>query len=355
MEKAGEHIIASNPRWAAISGKYFAFIGIPLLAQYGINFSERPEPGLPSASRFNLVRPPLNSSRTDDVYRFYLGPKSQEVLNAYNTGNNSFGISDMQLTEVANSRGFLSILSPLENLLKKGLQFFYGLLPNYGVAIIFLTLLVKIIFFPLTKKSSEATLRMQALAPKIKELQEKHKGNPQKLNAEMAEFYRKEGYNPLSGCLPMLLQLPIFFAMFNLFSNHFDLRGAMFIPGWIPDLSQPESIVDFPEGFRLPLLGWTALRLLPFIYVGSQLLYGKITQTPDQKMNTQMKIMLYVMPIVFFFVLYDVPSGLLIYWIFSNILTLVQQRIIIKLRSNKQEVQQAPAPTLPPKKRKRRS
>jgi YidC/Oxa1 family membrane protein insertase len=171
---------------------------------------------------------------------------------------------------------------------------------------------------------------MQTLSPKIKEIQAKYKDNPQKMNAEMAELYKKEGYNPLSGCLPMLLQLPIFFAMYNLFNNYFDLRNAMFIPGWIPNLSVPEAIWVFPDGFKLPLLGWTALRLLPFIYVGSQLLYGKVTQTPDQQSNTQMKMMLYVMPLVFFFILYDVPSGLLIYWIFSNLLTLVQQMVINK-------------------------
>jgi YidC/Oxa1 family membrane protein insertase len=184
---------------------------------------------------------------------------------------------------------------------------------------------------------------MQALSPKIKEIQTKYKDNPQKMNAEMAEFYKKEGYNPLSGCLPMVIQIPIFFAMYNLFSNHFDLRGAMFIPGWIPDLSVPEAIYNFPNDFRLPLLGWTAIRLLPFIYVGSQLLYGKVTQTPDQKGNSQMKMMLYVMPIAFFFILYDVPSGLLLYWIMSNVLTLVQQLIINKYIMHKKAIAVVPA------------
>jgi YidC/Oxa1 family membrane protein insertase len=154
------------------------------------------------------------------------------------------------------------------------------------------------------------------------------------MNQAMAEFYKKEGYNPLSGCLPMLLQLPIFFAMYNLFNNHFDLRGAIFIPGWIPDLSVPESILHF-ESFRVPILGWTDIRLLPFIYVGSQLLYGKVTQTPDQQNNTQMKMMLYAMPVVFFFILYDVPSGLLVYWIMSNVLTMVQQLTINKYLAKK--------------------
>jgi len=329
-------LIDSRPAWAAISGKYFTLIAIPYLAQYTLQFSEKYEPGIISASRLNIVRPAANISKVEDTFLFYLGPKTQEILSNYNTGKNEFGIKDSGLVEAASSRG---ILSPLEKLLKWLLMGFHKVVPNYGVAIIFLTLLIKLLFFPLTRKGSEATQRMQALSPKIKELQEKYKGNPQKLNQEMGNFYKQEGYNPLSGCLPMLLQLPIFIAMYQLFNNHFDLRGAEFIPGWIPDLSLPEYIVKFPGDFKLPILGWTALRALPFIYVGSQLLYGKVTQMPGQQSNTQMKMMLYVMPIVFFFVLYNVPSGLLIYWIFSNLLTLVQQVIINKYIIKKKAAQ----------------
>jgi len=344
-------IIDTRPAWAAISGKYFTFIAIPYLAQYSVSFSDKPESGLPSASRFHIIRPPVTMSKAADTYRFYIGPKTQESLAIYNTGRNEFGLKDTSLVEAASSRG---VLAPLEKLLKWLLVVFYKVIPNYGIAIIMLTLFVKILFFPLTKKGSEATLRMQTLAPKIKELQEKYKDNPQKLNAEMATFYQKEGYNPLSGCLPMLLQIPIFFAMYNLFNNHFDLRGAEFIPHWIPDLSVPEAIWVFPDNFRLPLLGWTALRGLPFIYVGSQLIYGKVTQTPGQQSNTQMKMMLYIMPIVFFFVLYDVPSGLLIYWIFSNILTLVQQVIINKYNMAKTQPQPEPEPVIAPKRKKKK-
>ena len=155
----------------------------------------------------------------------------------------------------------------------------------------------------------------------------------------------------------MLLQFPIFIAMYQLFSNHFDMRGAGFIPGWIPDLSLPEYIVKFPDGFKLPILGWTALRALPFIYVGSQLIYGKVTQMPGQQSNNQMKMMLYVMPIVFFFVLYNVPSGLLIYWIFSNLLTLVQQIIINKyiIAKKAEEPITDPEPKIAPGKKKRKN
>jgi YidC/Oxa1 family membrane protein insertase len=176
------------------------------------------------------------------------------------------------------------------------------------------------------------------------------------MQMEVAEFYKKEGYNPLAGCLPLLLQFPIFIAMYNLFNNHFDLRGAMFIPGWIPDLSLPESVFNFSP-VRLPLLGWSDIRLLPFIYVGSQLLFGKVTQTPDQQGNAQMKMMFYAMPIIFFFVLYNVPSGLLLYWIMSNILSLGQQIIINKYIAQKR-AGMIPVPKepviAPPKKKKKR-
>ncbi|MDR1957113.1 MAG: membrane protein insertase YidC [Treponema sp.] len=345
--------IMNRPIWAAIAGKYFVFIAVPYINQYDLEFSTQPEPGIPSASRLSVVRFPVNGSRTEDTYRFYLGPKNQESLAVYNNGDNGFNLRDMHLIKVANTSGFLA---PLETVLKWILTFFYRIVPNYGVAILFLTLLVKIVLFPLTKKGSEATLRMQALSPKVRDIQTKYKDNPTKMNAEMAELYKKEGYNPLSGCLPMLLQLPIFIAMYNLFNNHFDLRGALFIPGWIPDLSLPESVFTFAP-FRLPLLGWSDIRLLPFIYVGSQLLYGKITQTPDQQGNAQMKMMLYIMPIVFFFILYDVPSGLLLYWIASNLLSLVQQVALNKYLAKKRASMALaqPEPVIAPKKKKKRS
>ena len=349
-------IVTSRLSWAAIAGKYFAFIAIPDATQYEIAFSTRAEPGLPAASRFYMTRPALTASRTTDTYRFYLGPKSQKNLAVYDTGTNSFNLREMNRSGAASSSG---ILAPVETALKWFLTLFYRLIPNYGIAIILLTLLVKILLFPLTKKSSESTLRMQTLAPKIKEIQEKYKDNPQQMNAKMAEFYKQEGYNPMSGCLPLLIQFPIFIAMYNLFNNHFDLRGAMFIPGWIPDLSVPESVFSFAP-HRIPILGWSDIRLLPFIYVGSQLLTGKITQTPDQQGNSQMKMMLYIMPIMFFFILYNVPSGLTVYWIMTNLLSLVQQLIINKYLKQKRAAMAAsekPAPVtviVPPKAKKKR-
>jgi YidC/Oxa1 family membrane protein insertase len=349
-------VILNQPSWAAIVGKYFTLIALPYTNNYELAFSAQAESGLSNSSRLYISRPASPGSRIEDKYHFYLGPKNQETLSSYDRGDNGYRLRETGLIEIANTRGFLS---PLENGLKWLLTIFYKLIPNYGLAIILVTLVVKLIMFPLTKKGSESTMRMQALSPKIKEIQAKDKDNPQKMNAEMAEFYKREGYNPLSGCLPMIIQIPIFFAMYNLFNNHFDLRGAMFIPGWIPDLSLPEAIYNFPNGFKLPLLNWTAIRLLPFIYVGSQLLYGKVTQTPDQQGNAQMKLMLYAMPVVFFFILYDVPSGLLLYWIMSNVLTMIQQLIINKYVAAKKvvaaaaEPRQVIAPGGPKKKKKK--
>ncbi|MDR0289971.1 MAG: membrane protein insertase YidC, partial [Treponema sp.] len=129
-------IINSSPKWAAVSGKYFTCIAVPLLPQYDLNFSERSEAGIPSASRLNIIRPALNNSRTSDIYRFYLGPKNQDDLYIYNNGNNGFNLTDMQLIEIASSRG---LLSPLEKALKWLLLAFYKMIPNYGVAILLLT------------------------------------------------------------------------------------------------------------------------------------------------------------------------------------------------------------------------
>ena len=117
----------------------------------------------------------------------------------------------------------------------------------------------------------------------------------------------------------------------------------MFIPGWVPDLSQGDSVLNF--GFAIPLLGWSCLRLLPIIYVFSQLIYGKVTQTPGSaQQNSSMKIMLYGMPIFFFFLFYNAPSGLLIYWIFSNVLTLVQQVVINRMMKAGKGVSVNPKP-----------
>ena len=218
-----------------------------------------------------------------------------------------------------------------------------------------MTILLRLIIYPLTKKSSESSLKMQEFQPRIQEIQTKYKENPQKMNEEMAKLYKETGYNPLSGCLPLLIQFPLSIAMFNLFNNYFEFRGAMFIPGWIPDLSVGDSVASL--NFNIPLLG-NQIRILPVIYLVSQLFYGKMTNASAPAQNaSQMKFMMYGMPIIFFFIFYNSPSGLLLYWTVSNILTMVQQIYINKLmQAKKAEMEKAKANEIPvfvPKKKKK--
>ena len=330
-------LITDTVSWAGISGKYFSLIVIPSIPAQQILYSAaQPNTDTVQDGQLFFSRPVITGNKVTDVYRIYLGPCSENILSTYNIpSKNNYSYDNLRIDTVAVSSG---IWRPLEVLLKWLLQFFYKLIPNWGVSIILVTILIKAVFFPLTKKSSESTQQMQKMQPKIQELQAKYKGKPQKLNEEMAKLYKEAGYNPLSGCLPLLVQLPILFAMYRLFNNYFEFRGAMFIPHWIPDLSVGDSILQFPA--PLPFLGWTDLRILPIVYVVSQMVFGKITQTPtsDQQQNSTMKIMLYGMPLFFFFRFYNAPSGLLLYWTCTNFLMLVQQMIIKAMMKQKKEV-----------------
>jgi YidC/Oxa1 family membrane protein insertase len=324
-----EKEVTEKPTWVGIVGKYFTVIASPVVPDYSLVLSTAPIKGVPQAAQIFISRPVIRTARQIDTYRFYLGPKVSKYLSRYNNRNdNAFGLQDMNFDEAIDSSIFLGWL---EAILKFLLRLFYGIIPNWGVAIILLTILMKILMFPLTHKSYESTSKMQTLAPKMEELKRKYKDNPTKLNQEMAELYKREGINPMSGCLPMLLQIPIFFAMYGLFSKHFDLRGAAFIPPWITDLSAPESIYSFAP-HKLPLVGWSDIRLLPILFVITQLISGMFTQTAGTASNAQMKMMTYGIPIIFFFILYDVPSGLLVYWIVMNILTIFQQMYINRKR-----------------------
>ena len=320
-----EPVLAATKRvtWSAITGKYFSVIAVPDATLYTITYDSRKDPELIQRSALYFSRPLITSSKNVDTFRFYAGPLKREILNRYNDpANDPFGIGNYHFEEAARTN---PIIGWLANILRFFLDFFYRLIPNYGVAIILLTVLIKILFFPLTQKSFESTSKMSMLSPKIEELKKKHQGKPEKLNQEMMALYRKEGVNPVGGCLPLLLQMPIFFALFELLNNAFDLRGAPFIAPWIGDLSAPESLLPF--GFTIPLLNWDELRILPFLMLGTTLLQSRISQNPGAT-QTQMKMMMYAMPIFFFFILYSMPSGLVIYWTMQNVLSIAQQLYI---------------------------
>jgi len=318
--------------WTAVVGKYFTAIVQPVGTYHVVFDSRQLVPDFPR-STISFERPPLQSATVTDTFRFYLGPMKTEILANYNDkSKNAFGISGLNADKVVTSS---ILIGWLATLMKYILDFFYILIPNYGIAIILLTLVTKLVFLPLTFSSSESMAKMAALNPKMAEIRARLKDKPDKMNQEIAALYKREKVNPLSGCLPLLLQMPVFFALYNLLNSHFELRGAMFIPGWIPDLSAPESILSFP--FAIPLVGWTALRALPLLMVASQILSSKFTQpsSAPQQGGSQAKLMMYALPVVFLFILYDMPAGLVLYWTVQNILSTVQQVYINNLKKKR--------------------
>ena len=209
------------------------------------------------------------------------------------------------------------------------LKFFHRISKNWGVAILLLGLFVNLILFPLTRKSYKSMHEMQVLQPKIQKLQEQHKGNSQKLQKEIMELYKKHKVNPMGGCLPLILQMPIFFALYQGLINFVQLRGSQFL--WVRDLSMPENI---PLPATLPLIG-NSLNILPLLMVVvmffQQKLSNRLTsasQTEEQK--KQQKFMTVIMTVMFGFIFYSMPSGFVLYWLGSTVTMTVIQFMITR-------------------------
>jgi YidC/Oxa1 family membrane protein insertase len=192
---------------------------------------------------------------------------------------------------------------------------------NYGVAIIIITILQKIGFYPLTQKSYKSMQAMQAIQPKLEALKERHKGNKQKMNQEMMELYKRHGVNPFGGCLPMVIQIPIFIALYNALGSSVELWRAPFAL-WITDLSAPDTLFVVP--FAIPYLGAAfAFRGLPLIMGISMFVQQKMSPTAGDPRQAQM--MLYLMPVMFTFIFWGMPSGLVLYWLVNNVLQIGHQ------------------------------
>ena len=322
---SGNFTSSDSMGWAGVVGKYFAFLLIPE-TQNVVTLTEAVQTTgetIPQKNIIYMSRAASGESKTTDVYSFYCGPQLSSTLGIYdNAKDNVFGLSNHHLKKALD----VSWLSWLEKILKVLLEVFYFLIPNYGVAIILLTILTKALLIPLSKKGTESTAKMSALQPKLQELQTKYKDDPEALNNAMAKLYKEEGINPMGSCWPMLIQFPIFIGLYGLLNKDFSLRGAMFIPGWITDLSIPETIFTLP--FNIPFLG-AQIHLLPILYTASMIFSMKITQSATSGQAAGSKgmtwFMTYGMSIMFFFILYNAPSGLLVYWTMSNLLAILQQ------------------------------
>lgn len=325
--------------WGGIAGKYFLELVIPTDSTIVSNaaYSTQYEIEDYANAQAMIERKSFIGSDIQDTYYMYFGPRNEKDIQIYNVSdNNHWKLAGFKLSESLQSSGWLSWL---ETILKWCLQMLHIPFKNWGVCIILLTLILKIILFPLSKKQSLGTLKMQELQPQIQAIQKKYANDQQKQQAEMAKIYQEAHYNPASGCLPLIFQFLILFAMYNLFNNYFEFRGASFITGWIPDLSSGDSVYAIKKDIPVltTVFGVSHIRILPVIYVATQLLSGKITQNGGMNGTNaaSMKFMTYGLPLFFFFIFYNAPSGLLLYWLTSNVLQILQQIVINKLMAEK--------------------
>ena len=244
-------------------------------------------------------------------YRLFIGPKKLSLLQSLGNGMD-------KVMQFGMFWWFCNLLVPT-------LNFFHKLIPSYGVAIILLTFLVRIIFWPLTHKSTESMKKMQDLQPKLKELQAKFKDNPQKMQQETWALYRENKVNPMSSCLPMLVQIPVFIALFTVLRSAVELRYAPFL--WIGDLSEPENLLAGVLPF--------AVNILPVLMAATMALQSYLT--PSAGDPQQQKMMMIMMPIMMLFMFYSFPSALSLYWTVSQVLSIVQMLMMRRKSAHKHD------------------
>ncbi len=290
--------------WSSIKNKYFVLISKPDKENSLLDVSLLDEEQKTNVTYIRSGQQQI-AKGTSATFRYltYFGPQLLKNLVPYK--------SDFE-----KSMYFTGWFGPINLLLIKSLNGLYAFCRNYGIAIILLTIIIKLLFYPLTHKSFKSMKKMQELQPKMAVLKEKFKDDPQKMQQETMALYKREKVNPLGGCLPMLIQLPIFFGLYRTLYNAYELTDASFL--WISSLSEPDKLFMFSwGGAEYPI------NILP-------LLMG-ITMFVQQKMSSadpqQQKMMMF-MPVIFTFILYKLPSGLVLYWTLSNLLSILQQHYV---------------------------
>uniref|UniRef100_A0A7V3E845 Membrane protein insertase YidC n=1 Tax=Ignavibacterium album TaxID=591197 RepID=A0A7V3E845_9BACT len=308
--------------WVAVRNKYFAAVILPdkpdnVDGAYleGTRYTVGKD-GVKEIYETRLTLPFKNQTIETHRFSVYIGPVDYKQLE-------TLGRNLIALVDFGSFFGLKFIVRPIaEYVLLPLFQFLHMFIPNYGFVIIIFSLIIKLAVYPLTKQSYQSMKKMQALQPKIAELKEKYKDDPQKLNSETMKLYSTYGINPAGGCLPILLQMPIFIALWGMFQSVIELRQQPFV-WWIKDLSTPDVIYDL--GFKLPLFGVQQIS-------GLALLMG-ITTFFQQKMTMKdpsQKMLVYLMPIMLTILFMTFPSGLNLYYFMFNVFSIAQQYYINK-------------------------
>ena len=335
--------------WIGSSNKYFASLlfaddGKPFAASKGERIwklpagstNEKDLYAVPSMTgNFGPVTILANGSAPMEFkLKTYCGPKEMSRIRA-------LGSSVMGVMHISYYSWFEFIARPMVMLL----NWLKSICGSYGIAIILLTLIVRILFWPVTQKANSSMRRMQKLQPKIKELQERYKETPMdtpddtarkkaELNQKMMELYRVEKVNPIGGCLPILLQIPVFIALYSALDSAVELRNVPFL--WCTDLSRPD-LVGPTLPFALPFIGQVGLH--PLVIAMTALMILQQRMTPSAADSTQQKMMM-LMPVVMLFMFYNLPSGLTLYWTVSQIFSILQMKYG-QFAAKRDEVRQA--------------
>jgi YidC/Oxa1 family membrane protein insertase len=276
--------------------------------------------------------------RVESAIRVYMGPLDYDILKSLGVGLDK------------NIQMGWRLIRPVSWAVLWSVKWMYQYIPNYGVVIVLISILTKVLFFRLTNKSFKSMKDLQELQPKMQALKEKFKDDRQRLSQETMKLYKEAGVNPFGGCLPLVLQMPVFIALFNVLKYTIQLRGAPFF-GWITDLSQQDVLFKFP--ISLPFIG-NSFSLLPILMGVAMLLQtkigGSITGSPGSQATP--KSMNTILPIVFTFLFYSMPSGLVLYWLVNTVLSIGQQYYIQKNSPKKTEVaNEKTQPEVAPKRR----
>lgn len=305
--KKGKIIRSGRISWVDMKNKYFSLVFKPKDNPSRIFYNSLSDNGLLLGAEIDLKLEPYTSQPKQ--FTFYAGPTKLETLKEFNLEDTiNFGKLDW-----------------IGKILLKSLKFFFNIVKNYGLAIIVLTILIYFLLYPLTLKSLKTMKQMQLLQPHMARLKEEYKSNPQKLNKEIMELYRKNKVNPFSGCLPMILQMPVFIALYNVLSRSIELKGAKFL--WIKDLSMPDAFLKLP--FTLPFLG-NLINLLPILMLVAMVWQQKLSTPKGAPQDEQQKMMALMMPIMFGVIFYNLPSGLVLYWLTNTAIMILNQEFVLK-------------------------